>query len=575
MVQCPDCESKDRITIAGKVFCANCGTPWTPSPETLSAEAAQKAATPASTSNAVAPSQVISPSTTTPAASELKPRSIKPATPASPLEVAKESQPSTAVSGSMIQVRSFDEKKAASAQIQQTDSISKFTPKPPTQTSPRDSKPAVLSTSPIQPTVLSDEVLQKEKAESSPATPLTPIAQDASVQSPPKTQIEPAIPSVGQTISPTAPSTQVDADVEIPDLHDHAQAVLTDKQFNDLADLTTNTPAPSSDDATLSPATVANVLRTPTLSTQVQSMSQAVSQVEPSNTAVPTPPVISPSPQPITQADVSTTTIPVAVTPKPVTPVSAAVTPPNPPVTRLQDMLAPTNPTPVPAVQPQSAPQPVAPSPSQPQPQPEVSHEKLVITPTIQPPTMRLPNGGIDGVSSMSRDQALKLALGDSAEADQANVGGSYKPLKVAIAVVVVLLIGGYIWQINYPNLAIKIASTRAGLSANAPHYLPSGWAIDRRIVSNQNKLEFTIKSPNGNQLKVTQLKTDWDSAALLESYVSSEANNIETVQAQGLTIYLYGDHQASWINHGNWFRLDGAGSGLSQEELIKIATSL
>src|SRR5436309_2989419 len=29
-MQCPDCDAKDQVTIAGKTFCANCGTP-TPS----------------------------------------------------------------------------------------------------------------------------------------------------------------------------------------------------------------------------------------------------------------------------------------------------------------------------------------------------------------------------------------------------------------------------------------------------------------------------------------------------------------------------------------------------------------
>lgn len=176
----------------------------------------------------------------------------------------------------------------------------------------------------------------------------------------------------------------------------------------------------------------------------------------------------------------------------------------------------------------------------------------------------------------MSKDQAMHLALDNNpAAAQPANVGTNYRPLKVAVVVVLLLLVGGYVWQVNYPNLALKIASARAGLTANLPNYVPSGWSIDSNIVSGAGKVSYVIQSGGSSQrIQVTQSKTNWDSQALLENFVQSQASDYTAVQAQGLVIYLYGDH-ATWINHGSWFSLDGAGSGLSQDQLVKIALNL
>jgi hypothetical protein len=146
----------------------------------------------------------------------------------------------------------------------------------------------------------------------------------------------------------------------------------------------------------------------------------------------------------------------------------------------------------------------------------------------------------------------------------------------VALSLVGLLLVGGYIWQVNYPNLALKVAGSKAGISANFPGYVPNGWKLSGNIQSSPGNISYNIANAKGGKsLQVSESKTNWDSQALAENYVAPKAENYLALQAQGLTIYLYDGNQASWVNNGTWYRVEGSGHGLSQDQVIKLATSL
>ncbi len=164
----------------------------------------------------------------------------------------------------------------------------------------------------------------------------------------------------------------------------------------------------------------------------------------------------------------------------------------------------------------------------------------------------------------------------EKAKLPQAKVGHSFTASSAVMSIVGLILVAGYIWQVNYPNLAFKVAASKAGISANAPSYVPSGWKLSNNIKTSPGVVSYNIESANNKQqVAITQAKTDWDSQALAENYVTSKSAKYLALQAQGLTIYMYGDNQASWINHGNWYRLEGQNHGLDQDQIIKIATSL
>jgi hypothetical protein len=140
--------------------------------------------------------------------------------------------------------------------------------------------------------------------------------------------------------------------------------------------------------------------------------------------------------------------------------------------------------------------------------------------------------------------------------------------------VAAVAVMGGYIWLQNYPKLAIQAADSKAGVAATLPGYVPSSYNLDHTdSTSGLVTLNFTSPSVP-DTLKIAEHRTTWDSSSLLDNYVAKHTDDYGTVQGQGLTIYLFNNNQAAWVNHGIWYSIEGA-SRLSREQILKIAFSL
>ncbi|GDX62627.1 hypothetical protein LBMAG34_1610 [Candidatus Saccharibacteria bacterium] len=161
-------------------------------------------------------------------------------------------------------------------------------------------------------------------------------------------------------------------------------------------------------------------------------------------------------------------------------------------------------------------------------------------------------------------------------EKSKNKAGKVAKPVAIAVSIAALFATGAYIWRINYPSLAFKIASAKAGISATMPGYVPAGYNLGGRIQTNPGTVSYSLLGgSNDNRISVTQSKTDWDSQALAENYVAPKAENYLALQAQGLTIYVLGKNEATWVNKGTWYKLDSKGQDLNQDQIIKIATSL
>lgn len=150
------------------------------------------------------------------------------------------------------------------------------------------------------------------------------------------------------------------------------------------------------------------------------------------------------------------------------------------------------------------------------------------------------------------------------------------KPLSVGAAALAVLIMGGYIWVNNYNNLSIRTASQRAGIVASLPHYTPSDYKLNGPISYGTGFVSFNLKNSKdtSKNIAVIQRKSDWDSASLLELYVSPKTKDYVAVDSQGLKIYLYGDGQATWVNRGLQYVVQ-ANSSLSRDQIVKMAQSL
>ena len=309
-------------------------------------------------------------------------------------------------------------------------------------------------------------------------------------------------------------------------------------------------------------------------------------------TPVPEPVAVAPAPQPATMAPAATpvATVPqTAVTPTtvapptaPSVPVIAAPVVPLPPA----DTEIKATPAPAPVVvAPFKPATPAAPAvvAAAPTPKPALPAVAAVPKPTapapisaVMPPAVttaidankRLltPQDLAKADPATARKQAFALAL---ANAPRRNTLTS-----AAAAAAVVVIMGGYVWLQNVPKLAVHTASAKAGFTASLPTYMPSNYTMNRTVSSSPGRVSLAFSAPGNNGLTINQTQTNWDPQSLLDNYVSKQSNQYLAVNGQGLTIYLYNGDEASWVNQGIWYSIQG-NNQLNREQLLKIAYGL
>lgn len=135
-----------------------------------------------------------------------------------------------------------------------------------------------------------------------------------------------------------------------------------------------------------------------------------------------------------------------------------------------------------------------------------------------------------------------------------------------------VLVVGGWLAYNNVPNIAMRIAATRAGIRAELPSYHPAGFSLKQPISYNSGEvnLDFTSNSDN-RSYSVIQKASSWDSQALLENVIQEQP--YQTIQSSGRTVYVY-KNNAAWVDGGTFYQVVG-NSNLSSDQLLKIANSL
>lgn len=149
------------------------------------------------------------------------------------------------------------------------------------------------------------------------------------------------------------------------------------------------------------------------------------------------------------------------------------------------------------------------------------------------------------------------------------------KLLSYAAGAAAVMLLGGFIAYQNLPNATMRYASARSGITASLPGYQPAGFSLNRDIEYNpgQITLEFSSNSDD-RQFSITQKETTWNSESLYKNYVTAKGSQTQKYEDKGRTIYLYGENNATWVNGGIWYDLNGD-SQLNSDQLIRIATSM
>lgn len=157
-------------------------------------------------------------------------------------------------------------------------------------------------------------------------------------------------------------------------------------------------------------------------------------------------------------------------------------------------------------------------------------------------------------------------------------IAGVYKKrprLATTMAVVAsVVVLGAYVTYLNFPNIALRVAASRAGIDAQVPRYTPAGYDFAGPVRYGPGQITVTFNSNSDNSfLELTQQKTDMDSASLKVDRFSNNDIYQENL-VNGLTVYLYGNNNATWVNNGILYTIEGS-TKLNAEQILKLASSL
>ena len=135
------------------------------------------------------------------------------------------------------------------------------------------------------------------------------------------------------------------------------------------------------------------------------------------------------------------------------------------------------------------------------------------------------------------------------------------------------LLLAGFVGYMNMTNIELRVASMRAGFHAQMPQYKPSGYALEGGIQSIDGKVAMNFRSGNSTYT-ITQEASDWNSVTLLDQTAAERGEPSQTIQSKGRTIYIYDDSNATWVNGGVRYQVNG-NAPLNADELVSLATSM
>ena len=138
------------------------------------------------------------------------------------------------------------------------------------------------------------------------------------------------------------------------------------------------------------------------------------------------------------------------------------------------------------------------------------------------------------------------------------------------------LLVGFFAYQ-NSALLSIQVASHRAGISAKMPNYVPAGYGANRTANAGDGKVSLAFHSNTDNKsFTLTQQASSWNSSSLLSNHVQKRncTTCYQTWQNEGKTVYIYDNSNATWVDGGIWYQIEGNAS-LTSDQLLRLAKSL
>jgi hypothetical protein len=144
----------------------------------------------------------------------------------------------------------------------------------------------------------------------------------------------------------------------------------------------------------------------------------------------------------------------------------------------------------------------------------------------------------------------------------------------VSLATLSFVLLAGLAIQNNLPGAKLHLASSQAGFAASLPSYKPAGYSL-QGIESGPGVVAIHYQSNSDERTyTLTEKDSAWDSTSLRDQFVASTGQSYNTIESGGRTIFIYGQHDATWVSGGVWYQVHTAGA-LSDRQLIDLASSL
>lgn len=154
-------------------------------------------------------------------------------------------------------------------------------------------------------------------------------------------------------------------------------------------------------------------------------------------------------------------------------------------------------------------------------------------------------------------------------------LGVSARAMAISSTVLAGVLLGGFFAVQNVPNLSMRVAAARAGFDATLPAYNPSGFSFQGPINYSPGQVKISFSSNTDDRsYELTQRASNWNSEALLSNYVATSGQQYQTYEDRGRTLYIYGGANATWVDNGIWYQVEGE-SRMTSDQLIRVAASM
>lgn len=151
----------------------------------------------------------------------------------------------------------------------------------------------------------------------------------------------------------------------------------------------------------------------------------------------------------------------------------------------------------------------------------------------------------------------------------------SPRAVSVSAVILAVFVLGSFFAYQRVPAIAMRVAASRAGFNGQLPANTPSGYAFAGPIDYTKGSISIRFKS-NSDDRKfiIMQRPTEWTSESLLSNLVLSSKTRYQTYHDKGLTVFIYNNGDATWVDKGVWYSISSEGA-LSSQQILTIAGSM